>query len=123
MYEVSTAYKNYIANNLERDYKVRLTVGTEVIDSDDIFSYSIETNQPSDKYTIGNAISQMLKIEIKNQDKPFYTNQLYLQIGMLVNGSYEYVPIGYFNVDKSEKKDHRTTLTCYDNMYKCNFKK
>lgn len=118
MYEVSTAYKNYIANNLERDYKVRLTVGTDVIDSDDIFSYSIETNQPSDKYTIGNAISQMLKIEIKNQDKPFYTNQLYLQIGMLVNGSYEYVPIGCFNVDKSEKKDHRTTLTCYDNMYK-----
>ena len=118
MYEVSTAYKNYIANNLERDYKVRLTVGTDVIDSDDIFSYSIETNQPSDKYTIGNAISQMLKIEIKNQEKPFYTNQLYLQIGMLVNGEYEYVPIGYFNVDKSEKKDHRTTLTCYDNMYK-----
>ena len=118
MYEVSTAYKNYIANNLERDYKVRLTVGTDVIDSDDIFSYSIETNQPSDKYTIGNAISQMLKIEIKNQDKPFYTNQLYLQIGMLVNGSYEYVPIGYFNVDKSEKKDHRTTITAYDNMYK-----
>lgn len=118
MYEVSTAYKNYIANNLERDYKVRLTVGTEVIDSDDIFSYSIETNQPSDKYTIGNAISQMLKIEIKNQVKPFYTNQLKLEIGMLVNGKYEYVPIGYFNVDKSEKKDHRTTLTCYDNMYK-----
>ena len=118
MYEVSTAYKNYIENNLERDYKVILTVGTDVIDSDDIFSYSIETNQPSDKYTIGNAISKMLKIEIKNQDKPFYTNQLYLQIGMLVNGSYEYVPIGYFNVDKSEKKDHRTTLTCYDNMYK-----
>ncbi len=118
MYEVSTAYKNYIKNNLERDYKVRLTVGTDVIDSDDIFSYSIETNQPSDKFTIGNAISKMLKIEIKNQEKPFYTNQLYLQIGMLVNGAYEYVPIGYFNVDKSEKKDHRTTITAYDNMYK-----
>ncbi|MBE6051899.1 MAG: discoidin domain-containing protein [Clostridium sp.] len=118
MYEVSTAYKNYIANNLERNYKIKLTIGTDVIDSNDIFSYSIETNQPSDKFTIGNAISQILKIEIKNQEKPFYTNQLYLQIGMLVNGSYEYVPIGYFNVDKSEKKDHRTTLTCYDNMYK-----
>ena len=118
MYNVSTAYKNYIANNLERNYKVRLTVGTDVIDSDDIFSYSLEINQPSDKFTIGNAISQILKIEIKNQEKPFYTNQLYLQIGMLVNGEYEYVPIGYFNVDKSEKKDYRTTITAYDNMYK-----
>lgn len=118
MYEVSTAYKNYITNNLERDYKVKLTVGTDEIDSNDIFSYSIETNQPSDKFTIGNAISKMLKIEIKNQENPFYTNQLYLQIGMLVNGAYEYVPIGYFNVDKSEKKDHRTTITAYDNMYK-----
>lgn len=118
MYEVSTAYKNYINNNLERDYKVKLTVGTDEIDSNDIFSYSIETNQPSDKFTIGNAISKMLKIEIKNQENPFYTNQLYLQIGMLVNGAYEYVPIGYFNVDKSEKKDHRTTITAYDNMYK-----
>ena len=118
MYEISTAYKNYIANNLERDYKVKLIVGTDEIDSNDIFSYSLETSQPSDKFTIGNSISQVLKIEIKNQEKPFYNNQLYLQVGMLVNGVYEYVPIGYFNVDKSEKKDHRTTITAYDNMYK-----
>lgn len=118
MYQVSNAYKNFIKNNLERNYKVRLTVGDMTINENDIFSYTLETNQPSDKYTIGNAISQMLKIEIANQERPFYNNQLYLEIGMLVNGAYEYIPVGYFNVDKSERKDNKTTLTCYDNMYK-----
>jgi hypothetical protein len=129
MYPVSTSYKSKI-KELTRVFKAQLQIqhslGVLDLTDADIVGGSLaytEASQAGEDFTIGGVVASDLSVEILN--KPEYATynfmgaMILVSIGLEVSpDTYEYVPLGVFNVDDVGKTRNAISLKALDNMIK-----
>ncbi len=73
-------------------------------------------SESGDDFTLGSAIAQYIDVTIPDGTLSIEGKEIFLQIGMDVNGLTEYIPMGYFTAGKPKKSDDQITFTAYDRM-------
>ena len=64
-------------------------------------------------FTVGNVVGSTLIAEVKGLSTQVKGKELTAQIGVKVNGSFEYVNLGYFTVSETQQTAYSTTITAY----------
>lgn len=133
MYSVSSAYKTQV-KAATRDWAIKLALSldsgqTYELTEQDIesgtFTYQ-ESSTCSDTIQVGSVYSNSLDFSLINKDGRFNEDNFQdavvtPQIGLqLPDGTWEYVPLGKFNVYDPGKKLSTISMHSLDNMYKLN---
>lgn len=117
MYSTSKGYKTA---NLEsyRQFEARISIGNRIITNEEVVSINLQQSiQQEPTFTLGNAISSILNLTFLHNDIETSDRDIInLEIGLLVNGVYEYVQMGVFNIDSINSNDTTTSIIAYDNM-------
>ena len=104
-------------------YDCKLYVDNVLISPEQISSIKISspiidnTSDTGSMFHIGTFISKKLDIKFRNLNGIDLTNnpEIYLEIGLMVDNNYEYVPIGLFLIDElSENYQETCEITCMD---------
>lgn len=102
-----------------RSFECKVTIGNNIYINEDIVDIILDTIQPNEGYSIGNATSQSLELTLINKGDIIYSaSQIKLEIGLRVGSAIEYILMGYYNIDDVEKTDYTTKITAFDNMIK-----
>lgn len=121
-YNVSQNYRNVVYSG-EALYDCQLYINEDLIPWQQISSIKISspiidsTADTGSMFHIGTFASQLLEIKFKNLDGLDLTNnpEITLNIGMYVNGNYEYIPIGKYLIDELAENYQKTcTINCID---------
>lgn len=125
MYNVSDELKNILNTNSAIISTARLTFSDPqlVIDGDNLYSLKIKDYCYNEGRIIGTNIARDAEVEIKNDNYNLQDKEFYLEIGIqLSDGTYEYIPYGYFIVDSIEniKSNNKIKLKAMDRMIKLN---
>ena len=73
-------------------------------------------------FSLNNFISKELELILHDIDLNIIQNQVEISIGTFVNNTYEYVPIGIFNIQDQPTNDkNKTTIKLRDNSVKFDF--
>lgn len=116
MYTTSEDFKTII-DNPSRKFECKVICGSKTYTNVNIVNINITGSLQPSGYTIGSAISQKATFKFINDGNvTFPSNIIQLQIGLLVNGSYEYIPMGVYRIDSHDSDDYTITITAYDNM-------
>lgn len=133
MYSVSSAYKTQV-KAATRDWAIKLALSldsgeTYELTEQDIesgtFTYQ-ESSTCSDTIQVGSVYSNSLDFSLINKDGRFNEDNFQdavvtPQIGLqLPDGTWEYIPLGKFNVYDPGKKLSTISMHSLDNMYKLN---
>lgn len=133
MYSVSSAYKTQV-KAATRDWAIKLALSldsgeTYELTEKDIesgtFTYQ-ESSTCSDTIQVGSVYSNSLDFSLINKDGRFNEDNFQdavvtPQIGLqLPDGTWEYIPLGKFNVYDPGKKLSTISMHSLDNMYKLN---
>lgn len=122
-YELATERMREIIYSGDATYDCKLyfnntLIPTEQIASIKISSPIIDTTPETGKmFHLGTFISQQIIIKFKNLDGLDLTSNpnIYLEIGVKVDGEFVYVPIGYFLIDELGENYQKTCeITCLD---------
>lgn len=98
-----------------RTFKAKLTHGSTVIE--DFKSLEIvggSTGQ--ENFSIGSTVSQYITATVYNAPIVMENLEFLLEIGLLVDNSYVYIPCGYYTITKAKKNGSETEITGYDRM-------
>lgn len=115
MYQSTEQFGNLI-NQDSRTFYALITVGDNTV-SDGIRSIKFNGgSNRSDDFTIGSAVSQYVEVSVADNNIKFESEEILIQIGMMVNGIIEYIPMGYFTAEKPEVEDGEIKITAYDRM-------
>ena len=119
MYKTSDEYKNKILEH-SRQFETKITIGNRVITNEEVTSLSVQQQIQQDAtFSVGNAIASVLNLNFLHNDIDSNDrDSINVQLGLLVNGEYEYIPIGIYNIETLNSNDTITTIVAYDNMVK-----
>ncbi len=124
MYTVSDEYKNAMKASVQR-YKVKGTVDGISFDERNILSGSLSiTNQCSDNNSlvVGKVYIGELNCTFLNMPIGRYgwaDKEITISFGqMLKDGTYEYVPLGVFNISEAKWTSSGVVVKAYDNIAK-----
>ena len=124
MYAVSDEYKQAMKSSVQR-YKLKGTVGGVAFTDENILSGSLTiTNQCSDnnslelgKVYIGEFNATFLDMPIGKYG--WADKEIVISFGLrLDDGTYEYVPLGVFNISEANWTESGVVVKAYDNMKK-----
>lgn len=124
---VSNEYKEIIYSQDDRnDIKISFN-GVELEDA----GYYVEKvscksrilpDDGNNRFSLDNFISKEIEIILHNVPLENIVDQVEIEIGTLVNNTYEYVPLGVFNIqDTPTTNNNKTTLKLRDNRVKFDF--
>ena len=129
-YELSTIEKvREIIYSGDAVYDCKLYFNKELIPVEQISNIKISspiidtTQDTGTMFHLGTFISQKLTIKFKNLDGLDLTSnpEIYLEIGVKVDGEFVYIPIGYYLIDELAENYQKTCeITCLD--YAAKFK-
>lgn len=117
--EVSEEFREQCYSG-ESLYNARLTINGNEVPMSQISKIKINSpivDTSKDTFYVGTFISQEITIIFKNLDNlDIQTgNEVYLEIGQLINEQYEYVPIGHFLIDDLSENYYSTCeIPCLD---------
>lgn len=119
MYQVSDDYKRAILKH-SRNFESKITIGNKILTNEQLISLNINNAiQQDDTFSIGNAIASTLNLTFLHNDILVSdTDIIDVQIGLLMENLYEYIPMGVYNIDKIEETDTLCNIVAYDNMIK-----
>lgn len=124
MYSVSSAFNTAISQH-ERTLRIKAITGGLTIDDFDIESFNLNESIISGQdFKIGCAVSSDFELKVSNIGSKYiatnFTNfQMSIEIGVkIADGSFEYVPLGKFNMDKMTRDKQSFTVSGNDNMIK-----
>lgn len=118
MQQISSNYKNEIKQP-SRHFECRVTIGKNIYTNESIVDIILDYPQAIDGFSIGNTTSQSLDLTLLNTGEEIYsTNQIKVEIGLQVGSAFEYILMGYYNVDEVSKNDYTIKFTAFDNMMK-----
>ena len=73
-------------------------------------------------FTLGNFIAKEVEITFHNVDTNIMQDQVDISIGTYINNTYEYVPLGVFNIQETPKSNNnKVVLKLRDNRVKFDF--
>lgn len=114
MYQSTAAFGNLVQQD-SRTFKALLTY--EAVSITKIKSIKLTGgSEGGDDFSLGSTMSQYIEVTIPDGNLLIEGKEIFLQIGMDVNGLTEYIPMGYFTVGKPKKADDQITFTAYDRM-------
>ena len=114
MYQSTAAFGNLVQQD-SRTFKALLTY--EAVSITKVKSIKLTGgSEGGDDFSLGSTMSQYIEVTIPDGNLLIEGKEIFLQIGMDVNGLTEYIPMGYFTVGKPKKADDQITFTAYDRM-------
>ena len=122
-YELATERMREIIYSGDANYDCKLYFNDTLISPEQIASIKISspiidtTPETGKMFHLGTFISQQIIIKFKNLDGLDLTSNpnIYLEIGVDVDGEFVYVPIGYFLIDDLGENYQKTCeITCLD---------
>lgn len=127
-YNVSNAYKEMIYSQFDENNIRVIFNGTELEDAgyycDELTITSrILANDGNNIFSLDNFVSREAEISFYSlPDTSIIATPVEIQIGTLIDNSYEYVPMGVFNIQEEPTTDgNKTTLKLRDNRVKFDF--
>ena len=133
MYSVSEAYKTQI-KEITRDWAIKLALSldsgntynlTEADIASNTFVYT-ESSTCGDTIQVGSVYANSLDFSLINRASRFNSDNfqdavVVAQVGLkLSDGSWEWIPLGKFNIYEPGKKLSTISIKCLDDMYKLN---
>ncbi|MFQ9509523.1 MAG: tail fiber domain-containing protein [Lachnospiraceae bacterium] len=101
-----------------RTFHAKLVVGsTEIIEGILSLKYEGCVNE-EDTLTLGSTVSNRVEVSIMNLSIPIEGKEFTAYVGLDINGTVEYIPLGIFTAQKPEKGDSLYTFTAFDRMMK-----
>lgn len=117
MYQSSISFGELIQQD-SRTFQAQITLGEHSITKGiKIITLNGGSNSEDD-FSIGSAVSQYVEITMSIPEFLVEGHEFLLEIGMDVNGTPEYVPMGYFTAEKPDSDEEQITFTAYDRMMK-----
>lgn len=122
-YNLATKRMREIIYSGDASYDCKLYFNNKLIPNDQITSIKISspiidtTPETGKMFHLGTFISQQIKIKFRNLDGLDLTSNpnIYLEIGVDVDGEFVYIPIGYFLIDElGENYQKSCEITCLD---------
>jgi hypothetical protein len=118
MHNVSSGFKTAIKQP-SRIISAKVVINQNTYIDDKIIELSYEdTSNPSNKFEIGTVSAAMVNLSLLGVNEVFETATFKPYIGLDVNGTVEWVPIGVFFADDVDRKKDVTKLTLFDGMIK-----
>lgn len=117
MYKSSEKFSSAIEKNGGRTFHPKLIFdGFELETEIHSLNYNGGSNG-EDNITIGSAVSATLEIKMDKVPHLLTKQNFSFNLGILCeDGSYEFIPMGKFNAEKSETTDYEINVKAYDNM-------
>lgn len=112
----SAEFNNLIEKSGGQSLKPRLVFDDFIIENIIKLEYYGGSNN-SDDITIGTTTTSYVDVEIVT-DKVIVNQEFLLEAGFLIDGEYEYAPIGYFTIQLPEVEDDNISFKAYDRMQK-----
>lgn len=105
-------------SGFSRTFHAKLVVGSTEI-TEGILSLKCEgcVNE-EDTLTLGSTVSNRVEVSIMNLSIPIEGNEFTAYVGLDINGTVEYIPLGIFTAQKPEKDDSLYSFTAFDRMMK-----
>lgn len=120
MYNTSQEWKQKIYENVQSI--LNIYINDELIDANYILDFKVGQTLFDEELTLGSVSSKYIEFKIYRNQVPEDISQVKVNYGILINGEYEMIPIGIFNVDEwTDNDDNTLTLKCIDNMSKFEF--
>lgn len=124
MYPISNALKAKFASNAKQ--YARITVGNTVIDNSRIRLGSFSVNRyalAEDTVVFGSCVAAEFNVTLENGDGAFSTGtflgqEAFVEVGCDINGTVQYVPLGYFKFDMVTAQASALKLSALDRMMK-----
>jgi hypothetical protein len=122
-YQLSTEKIRETIYSGDAQYDCRLYFNNALIPPEQISNIKISspiidtTSETGKMFHIGTFISQQIKIKFRNLNGLDVTSnpEIYLEIGVNVDGEFVYIPIGYFLIDELAENYQKTCeITCLD---------
>ena len=122
-YELTTNRMREIIYSGDAQYECKLYFNNSLVPPEQISSIKISspiidtTSRTGQMFHIGTFISQKLTIKFRNLNGLDLTSNpdIYLEIGVNVDGEFVYVPVGYFLIDELAENYQKTCeITCLD---------
>ena len=118
MYSVSDKFRPRVYSGGAK-YKALLTIGSKTIEPR--YIKSIKINDPvidtsNKNMYIGSFVSKKVEIVFQNAMDIDFTQKVHLEIGLEIDGEFEYVPIGDFHIETSPEDYYKQAkITALDN--------
>lgn len=114
MYNVSTSLANALA---DQKLYMRVTYGDTTLDADRVTNCSYSAScGGGDNVTIGGVTSATVTLTIKGRVE-LLDQIVTVEVGALVSGTVQYIPIGTFVITDCQQGENSTTATGYDAAY------
>ena len=126
-YNVSSGYKETIYSQDDENQLKLLFNNVELQDADEYceeisITSRVLANDGNNVFSIDSFISKEVQVILHDIPDNTITEPVSIQIGTLVNNSYEYVPIGVFNIQEEPINENgKITLKLRDNRVKFDF--
>lgn len=126
MYAVSNRYKEVIYSQDCR-HKLRIWFNGEELEDADIYCEKLTVSSNilptgGKRFSLDNLVSKEATLILHDVPLDRIVDQIELSLGTLVDGEYEYVPLGVFNIqDKPTTDKNKTTVKLRDNSVKLDY--
>lgn len=112
MINSSTDFATAIAGD-DREFTSRLSVnGTELDGSIDTWTLT-KGSCGGSEFVVGSVMGSVFTCTIKNLTANVKNEDIKVEIGLMVNGAYEYITLGYFTASEVKKTPYQTAITAY----------
>lgn len=120
MYNTSQEWKQKIYENVQSI--LNIYINNELVDANYVLDFKVGQTLFDEELTLGSVSSKYIEFKIYRNQVPENISQVKVDYGILINGEYEIIPIGIFNVDEwTDNDDNTLTIKCIDNMSKFEF--
>lgn len=120
MYSVSNEWKQKIYEEVNSITNVYFD--NTLINPDYIFDLRVGGDLFDEEFALGNTPSRYMEIRVHKSQIVSNINKVKLEYGIEIDGEYEIIPIGIYNIDDiSENDDDTVTMKLQDNMIKFEF--
>lgn len=117
MYQTSKIFEDAILGN-SRNFVTKIEIsGQEIKAKIRSVVYTASAN-PANSVTIGGTGSAYVQIEMEKPSVDLENTEFLLNIGLDLNSTLEFVPLGYFTAQKPVNNDGVLSFTAYDRMTK-----
>lgn len=116
MYEKGTELFNQTMDAMSRTFCAKIKVGDKEITSGIKSIKWSGGGNAGDSLTIGSTVSATVDVEMKAPDFLLENREIEVYIGLILDGSPEYIPMGKFVVEKPEKSAGTIRYTAHDRM-------
>ena len=115
MYKTSDKFNSAVCGD-GRTFYARISDGTHEVTSGILSVKQTSRSVPDECITVGGAVSSYVEVEMIPPSFSLDNTELNVSIGMLIDGEKEWVPLGFFTVQKPKTDSGVVKFTAYDRI-------